>query len=501
MDSRSALLRRASTFLSGTLVCRLTGMLRDILMAWAFGATGSVAAFMVGFRFSHLLRRILGEGAMQAAFIPKFIEIKQREPIAALQFFRSLKASVSLLLFALIVIAELFFYFLSGETALLTMLMLPGLFFICLSGINSAFLQCEGRYFLAGAAPVAFNVVWIVAILALCKLSVEEAMPWLAAAVSLACFAQWFVATFQVSKLSSYASWTFQESYSDRKELIKALSLGIIGVSSTQINSAIDSLFATFSSQAGPVYLWYALRIEQLPLGLFALALSGALLPTLSRTIKSKDLVKSRLYLSFALNQASLLILPCTFGLFAAGGSIANLLFGHGDFSEFDVNETKLCLWGYAAGLPAATLVTLYGPGFYAVGDYRTPTYGVVATVLIGVFLNYIAIWWLGLGPVAIAITTSISAWINAIFLHSRLKRRIGPFMNRDNWVGIGKAVAACIVAATAAMYIDGLPYSRDFFIQFSACAERGVVYVLTCALCYLLFRVDLMRDTQEVGS
>lgn len=491
IDNTQAIARRAGAFFSGTMLSRISGMIRDILMAWAFGASAAVAAFMVAFRFSNLLRRILAEGAMQTAFIPQFVAAKRSSEEKAFDFFHSLTHYLTWLLVAIIGIAEIglaFFVLLTSPTpetrfiCLLTMIMLPGLLFICLAGINSAFLQCEGRYFIPGIAPVAFNLVWIVAVLLLAGWVDSDAMPWLAAAVTGACFAQWMMTVPSVSMLlpkqEKRANW------SDLSGLMAALSLGILGVSSTQINSAVDAIFAAFATAEGPAYLWYAIRLQQVPLSLFGVALSGALLPSLSRAIKAGDLLNSRHYLDFAIRKSSLLILPAAFGLYALGLPAINLLFGHGDFSSEASYHTALCLWGYAFGLPAAVLVLLYGPGFYSSGDYATPTRGVIYAVLLSAGLNYLAVCHLNMGPHAVAITTSLAAWLNACYLHGKLVRRWGVFLTKETWWNIAHHFVASAMACLVTLSVSSDSLSRNILEQLVECGRLaaifGVVFFLT---------------------
>src|ERR1700722_18897818 len=151
-DTPHTILRSARHFLSGTVISRLTGLLRDIATAFAFGTDSAVAAFLVAFRFAHLLRRLFGEGALQIAFIPQFEKLKQKNPLRACGFFRDLKAllSISLLILIIVLMAVLGFFLYfgnisqnNGEILFLTFLMMPSLLFICLYELNSALLQCE----------------------------------------------------------------------------------------------------------------------------------------------------------------------------------------------------------------------------------------------------------------------------------------------------------------------------------------------------------------------
>ncbi len=517
-DTTHAIIRRAGAFLSGTALSRITGMLRDILMAWAFGATSAVAAFMVAFRFAHLLRRIFGEGAMQSAFIPQFEAIRSEDPTRARQFFMNLCTSVSLFLIGIIALIEvvlglLLYYDLllpePRETARLTALMLPGLLFICLFGLNAALLQCEGRYFVASGAPLAFNITWIVGIICLASWSSSQAMPWLAGIVTVACVGQWLATVpsvkqvlFQNKSLPSWVSLNLRSG--DLKKLVKALSLGVLGVSASQISSAVDSIFAQYASPEGPAYLWYAIRLQQLPMSLFALALTGALLPAISRAIKSGNLSFGRHLLEFALRQNVVFITAAAVGLVVAGGVIINLLFGHGDFSQEATVQTTRCLWAYALGLLPATLILLLGTGFYALGDFKTPARGCVMAVCLNIILNFLAVGYWEMGPVAVATATSVSSWFNLIYLHSRLKHRLGGYVSSSLIVDTIKTIIVSIIAGGVTLAADvlffdgnllagGVTFTRDIPSQVISCALSCGVFGLVWLAGAVTCRLDLM--------
>ncbi|MCB1119817.1 MAG: murein biosynthesis integral membrane protein MurJ, partial [Chlamydiia bacterium] len=237
--------RSARHFFSGTMLSRISGMLRDMSMAYAFGTKPSIAAFMVAFRFAHLLRRLFGEGALQSAFIPQFEAIRHQSEERALSFFRSLTWTLTLCLVSIIAMGSgaiacfLGFCHLSSEYEeifKLTLIMLPSLLFICLYGINSSFLQCEKVYFTPSIAPVAFNTIWICFVLYLKGMSEIEAMPWLSFGVVIACFTQWMMTVPQTRrccfKLSSTKA-SLSSSFGDLRKLTKPLFFFIIGVASS----------------------------------------------------------------------------------------------------------------------------------------------------------------------------------------------------------------------------------------------------------------------------
>lgn len=423
-DSIESIRKSARHFFSGTLLSRISGMARDMSMAYAFGTDPAIAAFMVAFRFAHILRRLFGEGALQSAFIPTYEAIKCEDKERAIHFFRDLTRVLSLFLICLIVcgISVLFgfqcFFEMHSECKsilLLTAIMLPSLLFICLFGLNASFLQCEKNYFMPAMAPVAFNGVWIATVLAFQDMPAHEAVPWLSFGVVVACFAQWF--------LTCRNTWThtsFRLSFSvssDLKKLAKPLLLGIFGVSATQINSGVDTLFAAFADPQGPAFLWYAMRLEQLPLALFGIAVAGAILPPLSRALKEGRKEDFGHFLKDAFYRTWNFMMCLTVFVIIWGDEVVTLLYKRGDFSESAVIHTTQCLWGYGLGLIPSALILVLAPACYARREYSFPTLASIIALILNGVLNGLFIGYFSFGAESVALATSISAWVNLIFL------------------------------------------------------------------------------------
>ncbi len=518
-ETTHQIFQRASHFFSGTMVSRITGLIRDVLMASAFGTGASVAAFFVAIRLAHLLRRLLGEGAMAAAFVPLFEGLRVRAPNEATQFFRDLVCAVFWLLTGLTIVGMLVLatcvqagWLTQGtkEIIKLVLIMLPGLPFICLFGLNASLLQCEGKYWLVGVAPAAFNLLWIVGILCLWIMPENSAMPYLSVFIILACLAQW-ATTWRATKQAVGLSvvdclWPPQFSSKELLNLSRALSLGVIGIAATQINSALDGIFARLASDSGPAYLWYAIRVQQLPLALFGIALSGALLPPLSRSFHRGDLTAAKNYLDYGMRQCLVFLLPMTFALLAIGGEGLNLVFGHGDFAPASTHETLLCLWGYSLGLLPAGWVLLLAPAFYAQKNYRIPSVTVLGTVGLNVGLNYLLVCHFGLGATSVAIATSASSWINFFALDYLLKKRIGGGVSQAMQQATLKTLIASLLAAGAVIAIQSLNghpsliswslgFPRGFTQQSWQLAQVGVTFALVYFLAAWLLRIQEYKD------
>ena len=465
-DSTRTITRSAARFFSGTMLSRITGMLRDMCMAYAFGTQSAIAALLVAFRFAHLLRRLLGEGAMQTALIPHFEELRKESPLRAAKFFSDLAVSLTYVLVPLIIIIMAC---LSGilawgildsgnqEITWLTFLMMPSLLFICLFGINASLLQCEKSYFSPSAAPVVFNLFWIVGIIVSSTLPVAQAMSLLSFFVIGACFAQWAVTlpkTYAILRQFGLNNlWRNGRRFSsDVLRLGKPLALGIVGVAGAQINNAMDAIFARWADAEGPAFLWYAIRLQQLPLGLFGIALAGALLPPLSRAVKANDHVQSQHFLDFAMRRTLALMVPITCILLLLGDGCINLIYGHGDFTNASVLGTTQCLWGYTLGLVPMALVLVLAPAFYAKGDYRTPTQASLGSMGVNLALNFLLVPMLGMGTASIAVATSVSAWVNLIWLAIATD---SCCMSRDLLNSAAKTLFASFAAACAVFFVD----------------------------------------------
>lgn len=440
-DSIESIRKSSRRFFSGTLLSRISGMIRDISMAYAFGTDPAIALFMIAFRFAHLLRRLFGEGALQSAFVPEYEALRLEDNERARYFFRDLTQVLSLFLVGLIILSVSILLGLIGfcdlnptyrSGCLLTAIMLPSLLFICLFGLNASFLQCEKSYFIPAVAPVAFNIVWIVTVLSLQHLPADEAMPWLSLGVVIACFSQWYL-TFPQTKHCLKSCFPIRWSLlisKDLKKIAKPLLLGIMGVSATQINSGVDTLFAAFADPQGPAYLWYAMRLEQLPLALFGIALAGALLPPLSRAIKANQREDFIFFLRDAFLRTWKFMLFLAVLILAIGDECVNILYRRGDFSESSVIHTTQCLWGYGVGLIPSALILILAPACYAKSNYSLPLFASITALILNGLLNSVFIGCFSYGAESIAVATSISAWVNFFLLCHVLTKENIPLMS-----------------------------------------------------------------------
>lgn len=478
-------------FFSGTLLSRISGLGRDLSMAFAFGDHPSVAAFMIAFRFSNLLRRLIAEGPFQLAFVPFFEGLRTQDTVRANFFFRRLTLLMALLLIVITGLAEGMMTFLSSfwqisdanqEIISLTAWLAPAIIFICLYGLNISLLQCYDCFFISTFAPFICNAIWIFAALYLRNQEPQLAMPSLAKFVAIGFIGQWLVTLPQTLKRVS-AHWKEWLSFSippEVKELAKILSLSALGVGATQVNAFIDVLFARYADLQGPVYLWYAIRVQQLALAIFGIACVTTIVPRLSRAIKNHDFTNAYHYFSFSYQRIITVMLPCMFALIALGGVVCNLIYGRGSFSEMAVSQTTLCLWAYGCGLVPTTMVMLFSATLYAYSNFRIPTVISIISMSINLSLNALFVLGFHWGAVSTAIATALSAWINCILLQYQL-RRIGWRANYSLLRVLHMAGAGlfAFLLAMAAQHVFSHPTLISLFTSGTASFPRGIVWQL----------------------
>lgn len=515
-DSKSSVSKSAFHFLTGTFMSRLTGMIRDLLMAFCFGVNPAVGSFLIAFRLSNLLRRLFGEGALLNGFIP-FFEAKRKESgKEGAEFFRDLFWSLALILFGVVTFLELaimplyFFANLSEsvkEIVYMLSIQLPGLLFICLFGLSMALLQCEKNYFIPGVAPVAFNLIWIAAVWNYRNYPVAIAMNKLSIAVVLAFFLQWITTTFAVKKYAS-SFLSFKSFFTpvlfakELKLMVMPILYGVFGVAAVQINSAVDIIFAKFASSEGPAILSYGHRVQQLPVALFAIAISSALMPPLARAIKNGNYDDYRSLLRYGIAKIYAILFPGMVAIFTVGLCSINLLYGRGEFTSEAVVSTTICLWCYGIGILPVSMILLIAPAYYARRDYQTPMKASLIAVCCNILLNTAFISIFKLPVCFVALATSLTAFLNVWYLSRRLQIDLLHKLMSD-FVKVGSiSIVSGVVATVSGIYlfndpslflltINGIELARDIssqIIHFSSLT--GIFGICFFVLAYI-FNVE----------
>lgn len=431
---------------SMTLISRISGLVRDVVLATSFGATLAADAFYVAFRIPNFFRRIFGEGAFSQSFVPVLSEYRNRSDVDAIRVFIShMAASLSLILLLVVVLGMLMA---SGIVTLLapgfldepekfsitvTMLQIcfPYLLFISLVAMSAGIMNAYHHFTVPAFTPVLLNLCMIAAALLLAPLMGGSAVA-LAWGVFIAGFVQLF---FQFPKLRSMnllimprINWKDEGVRKVGKLMIPA----IIGSSAAQISLLINTILASFLVTGSVTWLYYSDRLMEFPLGIFGIALATVILPALSDTHHSKTKKEFSALLDWALRWAVLIGLPASIALVLLSEALLATLFQYRAFTVWDVEMASKSLVAFSLGLPGLILIKVLAPGFFARQDTRTPARIAVIAVVVNIVFSLLLIKPLAHTGLALALT--ISAYVNSGMLYYSLRKQ-GIYEPLSGWV------------------------------------------------------------------
>ncbi len=421
-----------------TAVSRIAGFVRDTLTATFLGAGPVADAFFVAQRLPNLFRSLFAEGAFTAAFVPLYTTERERHGLDAAQQFAG--QALMLLLVALTPFSVLIMLFMPQVMLILapgfqhdpekyrlavdfSTITFPYLALISVTALQTGVLNAQGRFGPGAAAPIAFNLVLIAGlfIARVFSLHVGYTLAW---AVTISGVVQmlWLMVSCCRARVSIPLLRPHLGEAS--RHLFRRIGPGAIGAGAAQINLLISTILASTLPTGAVSYLFYADRLNQLPLGIVGIAVATTLLPLLSRHIEAGREDQAKHYLSRAIEFCLILGLPATIGLAITAQPIIGTLFEHGQFTAADTVATGHALAAYALGIPAFLLVKVFASGFFARHDTATP----VKVAVVAMAVNVVAsVLFLGLFQhIGIALANSLAVWVNAILLSVRLRRKIG---------------------------------------------------------------------------
>jgi putative peptidoglycan lipid II flippase len=451
-----ALLRSAATVGGYTMASRVLGFIRDILTAAFLGAGPMADAFFVAQRLPNLFRSLFAEGAFSAAFVPLFAGmIAQDGKPHAKRFAEDAMA---------VLVAALFIFVLIGEIATpwlldvlapgfradpdkfaltvgLTRITFPYLLFISLTALQGGVLNSVERFAATAATPILLNI-FLISALVLVRPITGEALAW---ALSLSGFAQFLWLMVSCHKAGLGLSLPMPRLTTEVKRMLRLMLPGVFGAGVTQLNLVVSTAVASLFPSGAVSYLYYADRLNQLPLAVVGIAVGTAILPSLSRQVRLGDDDGARHTQNRGLELALFLTLPAAVGLGVTAWPIMTVLFQRGAFGPIEAQATAAALAAYSAGLPAFVLIKVMTPGFFARHDTATP----VKIAFVAMATNLVLTLGLGLGlpfgHVGVATATSVAGWVNALSLMVVLHRRGHFRLDARSKRAIPRIVAATI--------------------------------------------------------
>ena len=428
------LVKSTGTFGFYTIISRLLGYLRDVLIAIFLGTSFLADAFFVAFRIPNTFRRLFAEGTFNAAFVPSYtselVKSKSKSKIFANEIFNLLFLG----LFFLVLIIEFFMPafvsliapgFVKNTEKIelvinLTRITFPFLIFVSLSSFFAAILNSHNKFAVASAAPIILNLV-LIGILFFGNYLNDALIYYLSYGVSIAgllqlIFLYKFVKKFYVIKFNFKFKINNKVKFFFKKLLPSIFSSGV-----TQINILVGTIIASFQASAVS-YLYYADRIYQINLAIAGIAIGVVILPQLSKHIYLKRKNKILQIQNKALELSMFLSLPASVALSIGSEEIISALFGYGSFTEEAVTNSAKALYYFGLGLPAFALIKVFSTFFFANHDTKTPFYISLISVILNILISIY--YFKSIGFIIIPIATTISSWFNSILLFIFLKNK-----------------------------------------------------------------------------
>jgi len=506
--SSSALLRAASKVGGWTMLSRILGFVRDILIARVLGAGPLADAFFVAFKLPNFFRRMFAEGTLTVALVPVLSDQREQGEAQAHDFLNALATLllIALLLFTLLGMALmpwLLYGFAPGfadepdrwaMSLDLARLMFPYLGMISLAALSWAVLNTYKHFAVPAASPALLNVAIILAALGLAP-SFENPATALAFGVLLGGFLQLAIQFPALKRIG----WTPRLSFHFKQDaIVETLSLlgpALLAIAAVQINILIGTILATLLDTGAVSYLYYSDRIVQLPFALFGIAMSTALLPTLSSHLSKGNTIAAGVDLRAGLAWLTWITLPAVVGAFYLAQPIVVTLFERGAFSHADSVATAHTLQAYAVGLIAFCWIKLFASACYAQKDAKAPMRYAAISVAVNIVLAVIFMqFWAYVG---LALATSLAAFVNALMLYLRLTKTYGSLLD-------GGILKRFLTAFVASMLMLGYLFAFEMQWAFPAdglmqglwlaTAIAGAVLVFLGAALLLGERALLMR-------
>jgi putative peptidoglycan lipid II flippase len=498
------LLSSASVFSFFTLISRILGYIRDILIAIFLGASIFADAFFVAFRLPNTFRRLFAEGTFNAAFIPSYTSTKIEDAKKGKKFADDVLSSLLLILLFIVTLVEIFtpylIYiiapgFLDNQIKFnlaieLTRITFPFLLFVSLSSFFAAILNSNNKFAAAAAAPIILNVVLILS-LTLSFMQGLDYVKQLSYGVTIAGIIQLFFLIY-VTKKFYRPVLNFSLKFSNKiKFFFKKLLPSILSSGVTQINILVGTIIASFQSGAVS-YLYYADRVYQINLAIAGIAVGTVSLPVLSKAFKMKNVKKISDIQNKSFELSLLFSIPASFGLVLASNEIVNALFGYGSFSLNDVDMTANALKFFGYGVPAFALIKILSNFFFARDNTKTPFYISIFIVFLNILIS--VSFFNKIGFLIIPIATSISTWVGVFIYTYLLNKKKILLLKNQLMINFIKILISTIIMSSIllfsldkfAIYLD-YNYNYKAVYLISIISFVGMIYLLSCYLLEIL--------------
>jgi len=514
-EQNRRLIRSTLSMTLPTVLSRILGYFRDMLQAKYLGTGKGMDSFIIASLIPNLLRRLTAEGAMTAAFIPVFAQEKKDKTRDELwtftnMFFYDLTLILTVLTVLGIVFAPLLVKIIApgygivpGKwelTIILTKIMFPYIFLISLAALAMAVLNSFQKFFVPAFTPVLFNLAIITAALFFAE-NAEEPAYVFAVGVVLGGLLQLGIQIPFLYRQGMTFKFGLSFTHPAVKKVARLMIPGIFGAGIYQINMLISRKIATSLESGSVSSLYYASRIEELTLGLFAIALSIALFPTLSGLAARKDIEGMKKTLKYSFKLIFLVTFPAMAGLIVLNKPIIQVLFQRGAFDAQSTAMSSWCLLFFAFGLPFISGTKILAPMFYSLKDIKTPV-----IVAFFVMISYIGFSLFLMGPLragGIALALSLSSLLNFVALFYLLEKKIGRIGKKDILVSALKsALSALVMAGAVWIFIEKIDFEKLVFIEKSSVVLAAILGgMIVYFIMNLLFKHEDLKGLKQAFS
>jgi putative peptidoglycan lipid II flippase len=496
-----------------TLLSRISGLLRELFMAYIFGSSAQADCINVALKIPNLFRRIFGEGALTSVFVPMYSHKLQQGSSFARDFASQVWTMLLCILICTVVVMQIFMPqmmmilapgFYSGEklnlAIMLSRITMPYLIFISLCALMGGMLNSINQFRAFAAVPILLNVAIIIAcVILLAKnntpLVNTAIIAWsiIASGILQILFMYYFLRKYKL-----HFAFTAKFLSSDSKKLLKQMLPATFSAGMAQISLFVSQSLASFIDGAISI-IGYAERIYQFPLSLIGTAFGTVLLPKLSKFYAAKDLQGAKYIQEKSFKFALIISVPASVGLCILADWIVSIIYQRGAFSSADTLKTSACLLCFSLGLPAFILNKILGPIFYANNDQQSPFKISLYSLVFDVLMSFILMRLLGFYGIALA--SSLSAWFNCYLLLRICKRKmyfdisaidIWRFMAR---LSVASAIMG-IILFLAKKYLCQVCQQLDsaikLFLLIAMIFVSFVIYVVSSLLCKTITKQDI---------
>jgi len=512
-DSNYKVAKYTGIVMFATLLCRLLGLGREIVISNQFGAGIETDAFFVAFMIPNLLRSFLGEGALNTTFIPVFSDYITQNNQKKADAFASNVLNILIIILIIVIMTGIWMapYIVnivaSGFrndpekyilTVNLTKIMFPYIGFAAIAALFMGILNSYKQFFIPAFAPAMLNIgIILFAIFYAKNLGIYS----LTLGVIIGGLVQALINIPALRKKHFHYRMIIDLSDPGVKTLYFLLIPAIFGLAIDKINFVVDRIIASYLTHGSISALYYANRLMQFPLGVFGIALSIAILPTLSKYVAKNQLKEMKDSFNFGVKVLSFFVIPSTIGLIVLSHPVIRLFYEHGLFSSQDTSLTEIALVCYTLGLFPLAILRLAISTFYAVKDTKTPLKIGIFVVIFNIILDLILVRYLAHAGIALA--TSISAALHLIIISIALNKKLNGIFSRNLYTFFGKISLSAIFMGIACWIVY---YYFEFnfdinvkIVQFSQVMMSGIIGLIVYYISGIILGIQEFNNAIKI--